>query len=459
MSARAEPPPTDVWHGRKVTLADVLGALSDIRKEFARQEAGDDAHAHPRSCVMTLVAIVSSEEEERLAQTTARRIAAEHPAQTIVVRERRDMHGSQIDAWIRTDVHRPQNGCALQCELLTLHVHGAAGEHLAAMLDPLLVSGVPTYLWWVGTPAFGKGDLEDALPVCDSLIVDSARFTDPPHGIRGLARLSTSVHRQLGVADFQWSRLRMWREMVAQFFSPSERRAFLSGISEVGIEYSAEDGGNRIAPALITGWLASSLGWKLRRGAAGGGGSSALHFGSGHGHTVEVHFRPAAGSGTGPGRLSAVRLAGAAAGTTFSLSVEVDPPRRRAPEETSYRPIHSSGGDDDAGHELASRRAERHREVLNSRLDSLHHTASGEPPGESRPRNPMVFSGERRQPARPSRLLLTSIQIGEGRTLRHVQHLEPEDDAVLLVDLLTAGTRDAVFQRSLAATAALAGAL
>ncbi len=460
MTATVAPRTEAAWHRRDASIADVLAAMSDIRRKFAREEAGDDdAHPHPRSCVMTLIAVATTDAEEQRAQDIARRIAAQHPAQAIVVREQHALRGSQVEAWIHTDVQRPQEACAVQCELVTLHVRGAAGEHLAAIVDPMLVSGVPTYLWWVGTPAFGKRELEDALHVCDALIVDSARFDEPAHGFHGLARLTTSAHRQLGVADFQWSRLRTWREMTAQFFSPLERREFLSGISQIAIDYAGDGRGNLVAAGLLTGWLSSSLGWKLRHASSGGGGSASLNFSALRGHPVEVRLRSVDRAGPVEGELCAVRVAGAAQRTTFRLEVELNPPRRRAPEGSSYQALHPVGAHDDAGFELASRRAEQHRGVLHSRLHTLHHTASGDAPGESRPRHPMVHSEDRRRPEKTAQLLLTVIQIGEGQTLRQVQQLEPPDEAELLLDLLAGGTRDAVFQRSLEAANALMRAL
>lgn len=450
MSTPAAPVTDGVWHRQDATIADVLAAMAAIRREFARAEAGDDdAHPHPRSCVLTLIAVAATDAEERRAQDIARKIAVQHPAQAIVVRELRELRGSQVDAWITTDVLRPQAACAVQCELVTLRVRGTAGEHLAAIVDPLLVSGVPTYLWWVGTPTFGKREFDDALPICDALIVDSARFDNPSHGLRGLARLTTSAHRSLGVADFQWSRLRPWREMTAQFFAPLERREFLSGMSEIAIDYSGDGPGNLVAAALLTGWLSSTLGWKLRHSAHGGGGSASLGFSAARGHPVEVHLRSVSRPGLVDGELCAVRVAGAAGRTTFRFAIELDPPRRRAPDGSSYQVLHSVGAHDEAGLELTSRRAERHRGVLHSRLDTLHHTASGEPPGESRPRHPVVHTADRRRPEKTAQLLLTVIQIGEGQTLRQVQQLQPADDSELLLDLLAGGTRDAVFQRSL----------
>jgi len=92
--------------------------------------------------------------------------------------------------------------------------------------------------------------------------------------------------------------------------------------------------------------------------------------------------------------------------------------------------------------------------VLHENIGSLHHTATGDAPGESRPRHPVVLTSERRRPD-SGRVLLTIIEIGEGAPLRHVQQLDPEDEATLLLDLLSTGTHDEVYNRSLAAASAL----
>ena len=47
------------------------------------------------------------------------------------------------------------------------------------------------------------------------------------------------------------------------------------------------------------------------------------------------------------------------------------------------------------------------------------------------------------------------IEIGEGAALRHVQQLDREDEVALLLDLLSTGTHDEVFNRSLAEASAL----
>src|SRR5579864_6478574 len=259
----------------------------------------------------------------------------------------------------------------------------------------------------------------------------------------------------MGVADFQWSRLKPWRETVAQFFTPATRRPFIDGISEVGIEYSGEGRGNRIAAALLTGWLASTLGWKLQKAAAGAGGVVAAHYAAGGWRPVEVAFRSVPKASLTPGEVATVRLGGASGGSTFNLTVQRDPERGRvAQPDTAFNELHRTGGEDDAGLELAQRKAEWHRDVLHENREALHHTATGKAPGESLPKHPVVFTRERRRDD-ASLVLLTIIRIGDGDTLRHVQRVEPDDEAALLLDLLSSGTHDRVFVRSLASAAEL----
>jgi len=453
VSATVAPAPKPEWHGEDVTISDVLSALSQMRDAFSRAEVGDDEHPHPRSCVMTLVGVATNDSEERLAVRTAQAISSQHPAQAIVIREDPAARGNHLDAWITTDVQRPAMSCATECEVITLHVRGAAAEHLDALVDPLLVSGVPTYLWWMGTPPFAQRELLETLRICDGLVVDSAQFDEPHRTFRGLSGLLKVAHHRLGLADLQWARLRPWRESIAQFFTPRDRRAFLAGMSEVGVDYQGDGRGNRIAAAVITGWMASALGWKLKRAAAGSGGVVAAHYEAG-GRSIEVAFRSVQREHLAAGELSAVRIAGSARGMTFRLSVQHDPQRPRMTPEPAYRTLHPTGGEDDAGMELAKRRAEWHRDVLHENLDSLHHTATGDPPGESRPSRPIVFSTERRR-VDSSRVMLTLIEVGDAPPLRHVQQLDPEDEPTLLLDLLSTGTHDEVFNRSLAAAAEL----
>jgi len=102
-----------------------------------------------------------------------------------------------------------------------------------------------------------------------------------------------------------------------------------------------------------------------------------------------------------PGELAGLRIAGVSHGGTFRLEILRNPerPRQAAPPEDMVR---------DRRHE-----------------DTTH-------------------------------VLLTKIEIGDTEPLRHVQSVETDDEATLVLDLLSNGTHDPVFNRSLAAAYELA---
>jgi hypothetical protein len=56
-------------------------------------------------------------------------------------------------------------------------------------------------------------------------------------------------------------------------------------------------------------------------------------------------------------------------------------------------------------------------------------------------------------------VLLTMIDIGGADTLRHVQRIDNEDEAALLLKLLSTGAHDPAYMRSLGAAAELMKAL
>jgi hypothetical protein len=83
--------------------------------------------------------------------------------------------------------------------------------------------------------------------------------------------------------------------------------------------------------------------------------------------------------------------------------------------------------------------------------------ATGDLPGDEQRRSSTVLARERRRGE--NHVLLTMIDIGGAETLRHVQQVDIEDEATLLLKLLSTGANDTVYTRSLTAAAELMRAL
>src|SRR5260370_2798255 len=196
---------------------------------------------------MRVIAVAAKEAEEKRAISESTAIGLHHPSLVIVVRDQAEVKEGRIDASIAAPLVPAEGGADLPShyERVARAVRGAAASHLGALVDPRLVSGMPTNIWWLGTRPFGSHELRDALQVADALVVDSARFARPYHSFLGLADTIAHAHKRLGMADLHCARLDPWRETIAQFFAPVARRSFLSGITSIGIGYTRQPPGNR----------------------------------------------------------------------------------------------------------------------------------------------------------------------------------------------------------------------
>lgn len=327
------------WRQEGVTIAEVVAQLARLHSVVARSEAGDQEHPHPRSCVMNLVIVAEDGAGARFAAAAAAELSQRHPLRSVTLLARSGQAAARIDAELTTTTSEALFGRHVQCENITLSVTGSGGRHVRSLVEPLLAPDVGTYLWWMGSPPFSSEGFLDALAVTDVLVVDSARFERPFLALLELAQVAGAVGERLGLADLHWSRLRGWRELLAQFFSPDDRRPFLHGINGVGVDYVGEGRGNRVAAALLAGWLASSLGWTLKRATAGSGGVVVAYFEAERKHPVELAFRSVPRQGLAEGEVAAVRVQSVARGRTCALGIE------REPEEPGRVAVHVEIGE------------------------------------------------------------------------------------------------------------------
>lgn len=309
------------WRERGVTMAEVLQQVGRHHASLARHDASDDSMPHPRNCCLNLVAIARGKEEVALAERVGHALAAHHPLRQLVI-ELEPAQVAGMDAWLLSEAHPTADGMPVQFERVRLRVTGPGIEAIDSLVAPLLVPEVPTCLWWLGTPPIADQNFVRALEMCDLLAVDSATFEQPFLTTLELADLAGVVDRRVAIADFHWARLQPWREIVAQFFQPAERRAFLRGLNAVGVDYVGEARGNRVAATLLVGWLASALDWKLKRAAAGTGGSVAGFYAAPRGHPVEINLRSLPSAGLAEGEVSAVRIDAMAGARACALAVE-----------------------------------------------------------------------------------------------------------------------------------------
>ena len=258
---------------RKVDLDQIESALDDIWRETNVNTLKGGGVGLSRNAVMTLVIYTHDEAEAVRALHVLEAMGAAHPSRCILVTTLQAREGPPIEAYVGAQL-RTEGGATSYGERIILEARDGASRHLPGAVLPLILSGLPSFLWWNGEPPWRTEQFEAMVDGCDRIILDTSEMQ---HGEDGLVALEEIDQRKLSncaFSDFNWTRQKPWRELVAGFFDSESLRTYLDGIDRLTIEYAAgaEDSlPNPAAAYLFIGWLASRLSWRTEGGSRGTG--------------------------------------------------------------------------------------------------------------------------------------------------------------------------------------------
>jgi len=279
-----------------------------------------------RSCALTLLVYVEGEAAGREALELIDRVTPQNPCRAVVLAAEPNAAPAELRAEVSARCHLPQGGeKEVCCEIVTLLARGEAVHGLDQVAVPLIVPGLPVYLWWRAGRFAPAPWLDGILRSVDRVLVDSAHFSDPE---TDFAQLAGQMLRFPDVmfTDLNWARLTPWRELIAACFDSPETRPYLDQFDEVRIEYERYSPRvlvHRAQSLLITGWLASRLGWTFIPGPTPPGapsGASPFLFRAGD-REVRIERQPHDFKGGGAGACMAVTLkTTGAAPATFSVA-------------------------------------------------------------------------------------------------------------------------------------------
>jgi glucose-6-phosphate dehydrogenase assembly protein OpcA len=237
-----------VWTAQGTTPAEIEAALRRLLFEGQTQLSG---YASARALNMVCVVDKRASEEVATRLRGAGRYLASRTVMCTV-----EPHRDRIDAKaeISSDGPSGQSDFALLREMVTLEVGEQHLSRLEPIVDPLVVTDIPTVLWG---PSGHDDAIRALLPLSQVVLLDSTDASDLAQGLRQAGQLLESAY----VVDLAWLRSTPWRERVAATFDPANLRPDLRTISGVTIRHHPE---SAVAGLLLIGWLASRLGWTLK---------------------------------------------------------------------------------------------------------------------------------------------------------------------------------------------------
>jgi glucose-6-phosphate dehydrogenase assembly protein OpcA len=236
-----------VWSEQRTTPEAIEGALRQLVHE-RHTENGGLVPARTLNMVTFIDREYSGEIANRL-----RGVGRYHASRLILLAY--EPRREQLDARVTVAAEaEPQPGeFALLHETVVIELGAAHLDDLRGIVDPLVLTDVPTLLW----SPHGHPEAIDALaPLAQTVLLDSAE--DPIW--RVALDHANGLTEKLYVVDLAWVRSSPWRERIAATFDQPPRRSELDTIAKVAVRHHPD---YTVSAMLLIGWLASRLHWQV----------------------------------------------------------------------------------------------------------------------------------------------------------------------------------------------------
>jgi glucose-6-phosphate dehydrogenase assembly protein OpcA len=195
-----------------------------------------------RTSVMTHVAWAPPQWEAAARKTLAG-LEELHPSRTILLFP--DANGDDgVDVHVHLKCFTiPGSSREVCSDVIELRLRGKRTRVPGSIVEPLLITDLPTFCRWRGLLPWGAAELEQLVDVCDRLVVDSSEWRGLP---QAYARLEQLFDR-IAVSDIAWGRGLGWRARLAALW-PDIKQAKTLSVT-----------GPKADALLLAGWLRSRL--------------------------------------------------------------------------------------------------------------------------------------------------------------------------------------------------------
>jgi len=213
-----------------------------------------------RACLFNFVVWCGSETDAERATAVISELTGRHPCRAIVLVAEPERADSRLTASLKAHCRLADGGRKqVCCEQITLGAAAAAVSQLAPTVLSLLEGDLPTVLWWRGNFLEQLSAFERMRAVADRVLFDTSAW---PQAHRQLQRLHQTIREPPPplYADLSWTRLALWRKLIADCFDEPPFRAMLAQVERVVVRHGGGPGA-RVRALLYAGWLAARLGW------------------------------------------------------------------------------------------------------------------------------------------------------------------------------------------------------
>lgn len=273
MSDILTPPIELTWESKEIEVGRIRSALAEQWHRWEAEfpdpsiiEAGSTEQVYMRASTVNVIVAVDTKEDAKWAEESLAHLSDYSPSRLLVlVRNGRPASAKTYSVRVKVEEREHTRGVApVRLETISILAPPGNDQSLASLSSPLLIPDLPDVLYVPYGPIAGNLLVTSLIELVDILVVDTVWVQNTG---ASFAVLTDNATRQdvSDINDIAWSRLLVWRQLVAQFFDQPAVLESLETIEEVEITYaptSAEGRCGRSAALLIAGWLATRLGWR-----------------------------------------------------------------------------------------------------------------------------------------------------------------------------------------------------
>ncbi|WP_394838989.1 glucose-6-phosphate dehydrogenase assembly protein OpcA [Pendulispora rubella] len=241
--------------------SEVLSRLERELRDLWVPQPGEPVKS--RVCAMNLIVVAGSHKLADKYTHIVDEVTRGIPARAIIVTiDPEAESGLEGDV---TAVCTVNEGAQITCsERLRLTAAGALASRAGSAVEALLLPELPTVLVWLGRVHVEDPVFLSMTREADRVVLDT-EYTSLT-SLLALARWAREKPGRPSVADMAWTRVGPWQEMFARFFDEPKLCGHAKRITSVTISQASEAGARLGSEgALILGWLATRLGWKVQR--------------------------------------------------------------------------------------------------------------------------------------------------------------------------------------------------
>ncbi len=235
-----------VWSAQGTTPDAIESALRQLLVEV---HAEHDNYVPAR--VLNMIAFVDREWSGEIANRL-RGVGRYHASRLVVLAYEPKRERLDARVMIASDGESAPGELALLHETVVVELGDRHLDDLLTIADPLVVTDLPTLLW---SPHGHHEIMAELLALSQAVLVDSV---EEPIAQEALDR-AYSLTEQAYVVDLAWLRSTPWRERLAASFDPPALRRELQTITSLTVRHHPA---STVAAVLLSGWLASRLGWR-----------------------------------------------------------------------------------------------------------------------------------------------------------------------------------------------------